>query len=312
MRFEVEGAAPIDDPTAAQIDQGLRALSLPDRTFAILSLTDSDYMQTSPEDEGSFLLEYQDGSPDEHFRVPEPVALEGVVGAFQSFRRRDGEWRSGFQWERVDLAPPRLVPPPPRERRQMSRGRVLARLGIGLAWTLLQVIVFVAIAVAGGLLGGLAALAVPAIFALPVILGFALGIAAGLVVCHQARMWLLRLRIRRLRSRGRQGRATVVWVDKQFVPSGRGLDTTTYTVYVRWQDPASGEAHEYERQYRFWSAGSPALERLLHEPSLPILYSPRHPSRFAIDIPFAPTMADLVLTERSGQVQPAAVRPAER
>jgi hypothetical protein len=83
MTFEVEGEAPIDQPTAAQVDDGLRTLQLPVRTFAILALEDWTYIQTAFDAGETFVLE--------------------LIGAFESYLRQDGAWRSGFQWERLEL-----------------------------------------------------------------------------------------------------------------------------------------------------------------------------------------------------------------
>jgi hypothetical protein len=185
----------------------------------------------------------------------------------------------------------------------MSRSRVAARLGVGLVWGLAQVVILGALFVAGGLVGALGSLVAPSIYGLPISIGFAGGFVAGLVVNHYARMWLLHLRLRLLRRRGQQAMANVVWVDEQLAANPRGPGTITYTVFVHWQDPVSGGDHEYERQYRFWGTASKHFETSVDEPYLRVLYAPSRPSRFVIDIPFAPTAADLVLSERPRQVQ---------
>lgn len=311
MRFEREGAEAIDGPTAQQVEQGLRALQLPDSSYAILGLQELTYLQTAVDvdTDGTFTLEFQDGSLDEHYRASRPLELEDVVGAFVSYLRGDGDWRSRYQWEKIDARPAHPAPRPVRRRRRMSRARGLARDGVGLLWALVQLVILGGLFTAGGLLGSLGALVIPRYYGGPLIVGFVAGTVAGLVVNHSARMWLLRLRLWRLRERGRRVMATVEWVDEQFVVGGRGQSKTYYTVFVDWRDPVSGEEHEYERQYRFWGVGSKALEAALDDPTVPVVYDPAHPSRFVIDIPFAPTMADLVLGEGPGQVQEPS-RPA--
>lgn len=102
MRFEVEDATPIEEPTAEQVDAGLRTLQVPERTFAILG-EDWSYIQTAFDGDESFVLEYQDGSLEKHYKADRPVALEEVIGAFESYLRRDGAWQSRFRWERLAL-----------------------------------------------------------------------------------------------------------------------------------------------------------------------------------------------------------------
>jgi hypothetical protein len=312
VRLEVEGAAPIDNPTPEQVEQGLRWLESAGRDYAILEQRASNYLQTAPNGDGAYLLEYQEGSPDQHFRASRPLPLDDVAGAFVAHLGQDAGWRSRYDWEKVDLTPRPTPTQPHHERRQMSRSRVAVRLAVGLVWGLAQIIILGAFLVGGGLVGALGFLFAPSIYGLPLSIGFVGGVLAALVVNHHSRMWLLQLRLGRLRRRGQQVEAGVVWVDEHLAANPRGPGTMTYTVFLRWQDPAGGADHEYERQYRFWGRGSRQFEALVDEPYVPVLYAPSDPSRFVIDIPFAPTMADLVLSEQPGQVQPASApaRPA--
>jgi hypothetical protein len=315
VRFEVEGAAPIDNPTPEQVEQGLRTLEPANRDYAILEQQASTYLQTAPNGDGTYLLEFQDGSLDQHYRASRPLQLDDLIGAFGAYRRQDASWRSRYEWQKIDATPHPAPPRPHRERRQMSRGRIFARLGVGLVWGLVELVILGAFFVAGGLVGALGFLVAPSIYGLPLSIGFVAGIVAGLMVNHHARLWLLHLRVRLLRRRGQHVMASVMWVDDQYAASGRGPGTMTCTVFVRWQDPVSGDDHEYDRQYRFWGNGSKHFEALVDEPSVPVLYAPGRPSRFVIDIPFAPTMADFVLSESPGQVQAAsgpAAPPARR
>jgi hypothetical protein len=307
VRFALEGAAPIDNPTRQEVEHGLRTLESAERDYAILERQAETYLQTAPNGDGAFLLEFRDGSDDRHFQARRPLPIDDVITAFGAYLDRDAGWRSRYEWERLDLTPP--APRPRRERRQTSRERALARDVAGLAWGLAQAVILAALLVAGGLAGGLASLVVPSsVYALPVVIGFAGGLVAGVVVNHSSRMWLLGLRLRRLRQRGQRVMATVEWVDRRLVANPRGPGTTIYTVFVHWSDPVDGTEHEYERQYRFWGTGSKRFETAVDEPHLAVLYARAHPSRFVIDIPFAPTAADFVLSERPGQVLSPAPR----
>jgi hypothetical protein len=306
--LEVEGAAPIDNPTPEQVELGLRLLESAGRDYAILEQRASDYLQTAPDGNGAYTLEYQEGSPDAHFRTPRSLPLDDVATAFVAYLGQDAGWRSRYEWERIDLTSAPTSPRPHRERRQMSRSRVAARLAVSLVWVLTQIFILGAFWIGGGLVGALGSLVAPSIYALPVSIGIVGGVLAALVVNHHARMWLLQFRLRRLRRQGQRVMASVVWVDEHMAASLRGPGTMTYTVFLRWQDLVGGGDHEYERQYRFWAGRSRQLEGLVDEPTVPVLYESSDPSRFAIDIPFAPTMADLILSEQPGQVQPGSAR----
>jgi len=50
------------------------------------------------------VLEYQDGSLDRHYRAARPLPLQDVTRAFRSYLLGDGAWRSGYDWERLDLS----------------------------------------------------------------------------------------------------------------------------------------------------------------------------------------------------------------
>lgn len=150
---------------------------------------------------------------------------------------------------------------------------------ITLIWALVQLIVLAALFFGCGLAVTFVTwIVLPFLFhtrssASGVLIGFGMGIVAAIWICHSARMWLLRLRLRRLRGPG----------------------TTTYGVHLRWRDAPEGTIRDGERRYRFWGDGTPRFERACAtRKQLIVRYDPRHPSRFVVDIPFAPTMADLI------------------
>ena len=61
-------------------------------------------------------------------------------------------------------------------------------------------------------------------------------------------------------------------------------------------DPVTGVSWKGERRYRFWGRGSKRLEAAFaYGAKVPVYYPPGRPSRFIIDVPFAPTMADFFL-----------------
>jgi hypothetical protein len=303
VRLELSDRSAIDNPSSDQVERALRRLGAAGDGYAILASDPDSYLQTSVAGEGGFLLEFQQGSTDQHYRASRTVSLDQTLRAFRSYLSQDGRWRTALDWQRLHLAAADQTPSARRGPRRINPGRALARFGVDVIWALVQLIVLAALFVAGGELGGaLGFLVMPRIFGLPLALGFAAGVVAGLVVNHSSRMWIMRLRLRRLRRSGQRVDATVLHVEEGYASGGRGGGMTTYTVYVGWRD-RDGAEHEYERRYRFWGRRSRAFEAaVVGQPALPVFYAPGHPSRFVIDIPFAPTMADLALGEGKGQI----------
>lgn len=170
------------------------------------------------------------------------------------------------------------------------------RVLIGLLWGLVQMAIVFVLLFAGGVaaayLGQGMAGGRPA-SSTAVLVGLAVGVAAGLFVNHKARIWLQEFRLRRLRADGVSVEATVRRLDRQYIPYKVG--TTSYVAHVQWQDPATGRGWQGERRYRFSGRGSRQLEGICAHGERVGLYYPAHrPARFVLDIPFAPTMADLV------------------
>ncbi|MFY9934369.1 MAG: hypothetical protein WAK82_40820 [Streptosporangiaceae bacterium] len=170
------------------------------------------------------------------------------------------------------------------------------RVLVGLLWGLIQAAIVLALLSAGGVAAAYLDRAITGRTpASPVIvlIGLAGGVAAGLSAGHKARTWLQEARLRRLRAAGVSVRATVDRLDRQCAVSGRGPGLISYVVYVHWQDPATGADCHGERRYRFSGHRSQRLEVLCGDRARVAVYYPaRHLSRFVIDVPFAPTMAD--------------------
>ncbi|HEY4022843.1 MAG TPA: DUF3592 domain-containing protein [Pseudonocardiaceae bacterium] len=175
------------------------------------------------------------------------------------------------------------------------------RAAITLIWALVQVIVFALLFFWCGVAGVYVSWdLLPYLFHIGpdpygVLIGFAVGTVAGIWVCHRARMWLLRLRLRRLRRSGIEATATVTRLAKDYQANPRGPGVTRYTVHLRWRDPQDGGSREQDRRYRFSGHGSPRFESTCAERTKVVVrYDHRHPDRFVLDIPFAPPMAEVL------------------
>src|SRR5690606_22065228 len=118
--------------------------------------------------------------------------------------------------------------------------------------------------------------------------GLLAGLGALTLITYRARVWLHRIRLRRLRRSGASAVANVVWL------AGDTINPTMfegYVVFVRWRDLA-GE-HVGDRCYRFRD-GAPHdfLRRLGPKQMVVVRYPTARPHRFVIDVPYAPSIAD--------------------
>jgi hypothetical protein len=83
-----------------QIEESLRSLTGDGDSFAILARADQTYIQTSGDPHNGFVLEYRDGSEEEHYSCSNvDLTIDKVVGAFQSYLANDDKWKSDLEWE---------------------------------------------------------------------------------------------------------------------------------------------------------------------------------------------------------------------
>jgi hypothetical protein len=102
MQLELESGRVIAEATEEDI-----LASIDGEDFAILSASANTYLQCAEQTEMPFgyVLEYQDGSLDKHFRaVDEPIWLDRILSAFLKYLRGDESWQSDFVWEKMDLS----------------------------------------------------------------------------------------------------------------------------------------------------------------------------------------------------------------
>ena len=75
--------------------------------FAILATSPDTYIQCAERKKPpyDYVLEYQDGSLDQHYQATDgPIPLERVLAAFVKYLQGDGTWRADFVWEKLDLS----------------------------------------------------------------------------------------------------------------------------------------------------------------------------------------------------------------
>ena len=100
MELTLNGEIVDRDIDDALIDESLQSLS-EDDSFMILAKDEMTYMQTTGDPGNGFILEYQEGSMDEHYSCAHPVlGLSEVSRAFKQYLHGDERWKSDLRWEK--------------------------------------------------------------------------------------------------------------------------------------------------------------------------------------------------------------------
>lgn len=94
MKLELENGTTVKNPDAAAIGKSLALV----QGFAILSKDRMTYIQAVGSAKDGFLLEYQEGDTDQHYRCPEILPLEQATRAFVSYAQVDDGWRTSISW----------------------------------------------------------------------------------------------------------------------------------------------------------------------------------------------------------------------
>lgn len=105
MKLEIGiGPKVLHSPSLEQIEEALRFLPGGVFSHAILSQGSMTYIQAAGGPYEGFVLEYQEGSLDKHYRCTDgDLDVEAVVRAFQLYAQKDERWRAGLEWERMEL-----------------------------------------------------------------------------------------------------------------------------------------------------------------------------------------------------------------
>jgi hypothetical protein len=78
-----------------------------DRAYAVLEQRPATYLRAARAGDGKYVLEVQDGSTEQRSQAARPVLLADLVAAFGAYLRQGDDWRSRFEWQGMDSAPPR-------------------------------------------------------------------------------------------------------------------------------------------------------------------------------------------------------------
>lgn len=105
MKLEAEGQRAIVDPQSSQIESAVSLLSLPDRSFLILSRSHTSYIQAAIVGSNRLVLEYRDGSAEKHFRsIRDDYHSGEVVAILEAYWRGEDSWWNENEWRRIDVS----------------------------------------------------------------------------------------------------------------------------------------------------------------------------------------------------------------
>ena len=71
--------------------------------FIILSRGNERYIQAYRNDDGSFLLEYRDGSAEAHFETETQAGIDDVEQAFIRYASNMDDWSAPWNWQKLDI-----------------------------------------------------------------------------------------------------------------------------------------------------------------------------------------------------------------
>ena len=100
MELIVNGNSLSGLPTNELIAKSIESLTGEGDSFAILAVAPQQYIQTQGDPRSGFILEYRNGSADEHYSCSNrQLSAERVVWAFQSYLANDGRWQAELDWQ---------------------------------------------------------------------------------------------------------------------------------------------------------------------------------------------------------------------
>ena len=104
--MKLECAESISSPNATEAD--IRNAFADDDgrgEYIILSESDQVFIQASGEGDGPYMLEYREGGSDRHFQCARSVKKSEVESAFLKYSKRDGTWKTDFEWKKIEAKP---------------------------------------------------------------------------------------------------------------------------------------------------------------------------------------------------------------
>lgn len=103
MQLNVDDQRHIESPDSETVRAAITGLG--PNQFIVLSIDDGHYIQVYHHDDGTWQLEYREGTADDHYGTdPGETTIDDVLNAFDAFLQQTDDWYSPWQWEKVDLS----------------------------------------------------------------------------------------------------------------------------------------------------------------------------------------------------------------
>ncbi len=104
MQLSINGDVTDLPMSTDMIAEKVRLLADKGDFFLVLAKDEMTYIQTSGSAESGFVLEYQDGSIEEHYSCTDaPLTVDQIVETLQRYFTNHDRWKSEFSWEKEDL-----------------------------------------------------------------------------------------------------------------------------------------------------------------------------------------------------------------
>lgn len=100
MKLDLNGTELTQPLDEALIIRSLQALGREDDSFLILSKDEMSYIQTCKTSDGHYVMEYQEGSLEDHYECADDILnFQKVSLAFTSYFNGSDEWKTSLQWQ---------------------------------------------------------------------------------------------------------------------------------------------------------------------------------------------------------------------
>ncbi|MGI9323854.1 MAG: hypothetical protein ACR2PZ_01450 [Pseudomonadales bacterium] len=104
MYLDVNGVRTADRPGNDHLREAVESLDGKGDSFVILSQDEMSYIQAAGDPTSGYVIEYQDGSLDEHYCCnTASVGTEDLVLTFQSYLAQDDRWKSVLSWKKEEV-----------------------------------------------------------------------------------------------------------------------------------------------------------------------------------------------------------------
>jgi len=104
MELTAEDGTTIDNPTVTDVGTVLEGGAGNAGFFAILARDDMTYIQAAGHEETGFVVEYQEGTLEEHYQSTEKnIDIRRIIEMFQLYLAGNPAWIAMVSWEKEPL-----------------------------------------------------------------------------------------------------------------------------------------------------------------------------------------------------------------